>query len=73
VGSAYLAHARRIINKRTHDDDERELEEQRKLKAAELDVDEEDDLGVGDEDESPELLARDAREWKVYTLPIALY
>lgn len=69
VGSAYLAHARRIIQKRTHDDDEREADELAKQRAAAFAADAEDDLGVGEEEESPELLARDAKEWKVRSYP----
>lgn len=68
VGSAYIAHARRTIHKRTLEQDFAELEEQqRKLEEARANeaLNGEDDLGVSDEQESPELLARDAKEWKV--------
>jgi DnaJ homolog subfamily C member 2 len=68
VGSAYLAHARRTIHKRTLQEDLDELREQQRLleeNKANGAFNDEDDLGVGDEEESPELLARDAKEWKV--------
>ncbi|KAF9513586.1 hypothetical protein BS47DRAFT_1344064 [Hydnum rufescens UP504] len=67
VGSAYLAHARRTIHKRTLQEDFDELrEQQRQLdeNRANGAFNEEDDLGVGDEEETPELLGRDAKEWK---------
>lgn len=69
VGTAYLAHARRKIHKRTFDQDEAELEErQKKLQEEAANATVEDDFGVGDEPESAELLARDAKEWKVRPL-----
>lgn len=65
VGPAYLAHARRKIHNRTFDQDEQEYEErQAKLREEAANATGEDDFGVGDEEESPELLARDAKEWK---------
>ncbi len=67
VGSAYLAHARRTIHKRTLDQylEEEEAEGLGSQNPKVDRLDGEDDLGVGDEPESPSLLARDAKEWKV--------
>jgi len=56
-----------MIHKRTLEQDFEELrEQQRQLEESKANdaINGEDDLGVGDEEESPELLARDAKEWK---------
>lgn len=65
VGPAYLAHARRILNKKTFAEDDRDEE----LKAADAiaagtEGPIEDDLGVGDEPESRDLLLLDPKDWK---------
>ncbi|KAH7925331.1 DnaJ-domain-containing protein [Leucogyrophana mollusca] len=66
AGAAYLAHVRRSINKLSFEEYDRHVEDERKRQEA-LNADGlngEDDLGVGDEEESPELLLLDAKEWK---------
>ena len=40
-------------------------EEQKRRRNLEQEADEEDDLGVGDEEETEELLSLDPKEWKV--------
>ncbi|KAF8318823.1 DnaJ domain-containing protein [Cantharellus anzutake] len=66
VGHGYYAHARRTVHRRTLDQDLDEQEAERlkneSSKANGLEI--EDDLGVGDEPESRDLLALDAKEWK---------
>ena len=66
AGAAYLAHVRRQVHNLSHEEIDRQAEEERKrLAAANGDDNGEDDLGVGEEEESEELLAQDAKEWKV--------
>ncbi|TDL20653.1 DnaJ-domain-containing protein [Rickenella mellea] len=65
VGPAYLAHVRRAVNNRTFEDDDLAEEERRAAEAGSASgLDGEDDLGVGDEEETEELLALDPKEWK---------
>ena len=65
VGPAYLAHVRRSIHNHSFEEHDKHEEERRKrVKNDEGDANE-DDLGVGDEEEPPELLALDPKEWKV--------
>lgn len=66
AGPAYLAHVRRAINKLSFEEyDQQVEEEQKRLDALQADgLNGEDDLGVGDEEESPELLLLDPKEWK---------
>jgi hypothetical protein len=69
VGPAHLNHLRLALH-HNHDfsafDAHVEAEKQAKEKLyASGSVGSEDDLGVGDEEESPELLALDPKEWKV--------
>lgn len=66
VGPSYLAHARRILGNKTFAEDDRDEE----LKFAEganasAEGPIEDDLGVGDEPESSDLLLLDPKDWKV--------
>ena len=70
AGAAYLAHVRRTINNLSFEQyDEEVEEEQKRLEALNADgINGEDDLGVGDEEESPELLLLDPKEWKVSLL-----
>ena len=67
VGRAYLAHVRREIDKLTFEEyDKREKEEQRRRETLNGDaLNPEDDLGVGDEEETLDLLSLDPKEWKV--------
>ncbi|KAG9056102.1 hypothetical protein FS842_000331 [Serendipita sp. 407] len=64
VGPAYLAHARRVLNNKTFAEDDRDQE----LKADGNEVGEEglleDDLGIGEEPESSDLLLLDPKDWK---------
>ena len=65
VGPAYLAHVRRSIHNHSFEEhDKHEAERRERAKSEEADGNE-DDLGVGDEEETPELLALDPKEWKV--------
>lgn len=62
-GPSYLGHVRRNLNSRSFEEDD--AEEAVRV-AAELEGDEEeDDLGVGEESESEDLLASDPKEWKL--------
>ena len=66
AGRAYLHHVQRTVHNLSFDDHDVYLEEERK-REAELNGDGlngEDDLGVGDEEEPPELLQLDPKEWK---------
>jgi hypothetical protein len=67
VGRAYLAHVRREIDKLTFEEyDEREEEERKRQELLNGDaLNPEDDLGVGDEEETLDLLSLDPKEWKV--------
>jgi DnaJ family protein C protein 2 len=65
-GPAYLAHVKRTLYGLSFEDEDaaREAEEGRKNGGAGK-GEEEDDLGVGDEEETEELLSLDPKEWKV--------
>ena len=66
VGSAYVAHVRRAINNHTFEQHDELAEEQRRQALLNGNGEnEEDDLGVGDEPESDDLLLLDPKEWKV--------
>jgi DnaJ homolog subfamily C member 2 len=67
AGAAYLEHVRRAVKKLSFDEyDAHLLEEEKRLAALSgADAGVEDDLGVGDEEESPDLLLLDPKEWKV--------
>jgi len=70
AGAAYLAHVKRTLNNFTFEQYDKQLEEeQKRLEALNADgLNGEDDLGVGDEVEGPELLLLDPKEWKVCIL-----
>lgn len=73
AGPSYIGHVRRRLNQRTFEQDD---EEEMARLAAELDaagVEDEGDLGIGDEPESADLLERDPKEWKVSLLHGALF
>lgn len=62
AGPSYLGHVRRNLNQRSFVEDD---EEESARVAAELETgEEEDDLGVGEESESEDLLASDPKDWK---------
>jgi hypothetical protein len=67
AGPAYLDHVRRAIKNLTFEEHDRLAEEERKRHKALLEAGTpgEDDLGVGEEEESEELLSLDPKEWKV--------
>ena len=65
VGPAYLAHIRRSIHNHTFEEHDKHEEERRKRAQSDDGEANEDDLGVGDEEETPDLLALDPKEWKV--------
>ncbi|KZT01331.1 DnaJ-domain-containing protein [Laetiporus sulphureus 93-53] len=66
VGPAYLAHVKRAVHKLTFEEHDKHAEDERKrlevLHGAGING--EDDLGVGDEEETEELLSLDPKEWK---------
>ncbi|KAI0705677.1 DnaJ domain-containing protein [Earliella scabrosa] len=66
AGQAYLAHVRRAVHNLTFEEHDKHAEEERKrleaLSGAGSTV--EDDLGVGDEEETEDLLMLDPKEWK---------
>ncbi|KAH7101248.1 DnaJ-domain-containing protein [Auriculariales sp. MPI-PUGE-AT-0066] len=66
AGSAFSAHIRRVKNNVTFEEDDRLAEEQRRLETERLAAEHaaENDLGVGEEEESLTLLALDPKEWK---------
>lgn len=66
AGPAYLAHARRAVHNLSFEEHDKHVEEERKRFEA-LNgngLNGEDDLGVGDEEETLELLTLDPKEWK---------
>jgi hypothetical protein len=67
AGSAYLAHVRHQVHNLSFDEIDKHAEEERlRLEALNGNgVNGEDDLGVGDEEESETLLMLDPKEWKV--------
>ena len=66
AGPAYLAHARRIIgNKTFSQDDEDEAARLSNGSPNGSNDKVEDDLGIGDEPETPDLLFLDPKDWKV--------
>ncbi|KAH8990745.1 DnaJ-domain-containing protein [Lactarius akahatsu] len=65
VGPAYLAHVRRTVHDLSFEEHDKHVEEeQKRLRDLEQEGFEEDDLGVGDEEETEELLSLDPKEWK---------
>ncbi|KAF8523672.1 DnaJ-domain-containing protein [Gautieria morchelliformis] len=68
TGAAYHAHVRRTVHKRTFDEDEiAQAEESRRRAQSNVNGDDKngaDDLGVGDEEETVDLLLLDPKEWK---------
>ncbi|KAH9968062.1 DnaJ domain-containing protein [Russula dissimulans] len=65
VGPAYLAHVRRIVHDLSFEEHDRHVEEEQKRRRnLEQEGDDEDDLGVGDEEETEDILSLDPKEWK---------
>ncbi|EST10198.1 DnaJ [Kalmanozyma brasiliensis GHG001] len=64
VGPAFLAYKRRQLNNLTFAEDDKIIGDSLAAAAAAAAANGDDDAGVGDEDESDELLARDPKEWK---------
>ncbi|SPO25028.1 probable ZUO1 - zuotin [Ustilago trichophora] len=64
VGPAFLAHKRRELNNLSFSEDDKIISDSLAAAAAAAAANGDDDAGVGDEDESDELLARDPKEWK---------
>jgi len=65
VGPAYLAHVRRVVHDLSFEEHDKHVEEaQKRRQNLEQEADE-DDLGVGDEEETEDLLTLDPKEWKV--------
>lgn len=60
VGPSFLRHAQRIRHKRTFSEDDR-MQALKNVKKVE-----DDDAGEISEDEDPQMLLRDAKDWKVY-------
>lgn len=66
VGPAYLAHVRRVVHDLSFEEHDKHVEEEQKRRRnLEQGADEEDDLGVGDEEETEDILSLDPKEWKV--------
>ncbi len=67
VGAAYLAHVRRAVHNLSFEEhDKHAEEEQKRFKALNGNgLNGEDDLGVGDEEETEDILSLDPKEWKV--------
>jgi hypothetical protein len=66
VGPAYLAHVRRTVHDLSFEEHDKHVEEEQKRRRdLEQEGYEEDDLGVGDEEETEDLLSLDPKEWKV--------
>ena len=59
------------MHNHSFEDHDKHLEEERKRHEELHGGGEEDDLGVGDEEETPDLLALDPKEWKVRGLNVA--
>lgn len=68
VGPAYLAHVKRSIHNHSFEEHDKHIEEERRKAADGRDMGEEDDLGVGEEEEDESLLALDPKEWKVSSI-----
>ncbi|SOV07231.1 probable ZUO1 - zuotin [Ustilago sp. UG-2017a] len=64
VGPAFLAHKRRQLNNLSFAEDDKIIGDKLAAEAAAAAANGDDDAGVGDEEESAELLARDPKEWK---------
>ena len=75
AGPAYLAHVRRAVYNHTFEEADKHAEEERKrLEALHSNgTGIEDDLGVGDEEETEELLSLDPKEWKVRASAVTLH
>jgi hypothetical protein len=71
AGPAYLAHVKRAVHNLSFDEHDKHAEEERKrLEALHgVSTNGQDDLGVGDEEETEDLLSLDPKEWKVKTSP----
>lgn len=65
VGPAYLAHVRRVVHDLSFEEHDKHVEEvEKRRRNLEQEADE-DDLGVGDEEETEDVLSLDPKEWKV--------
>lgn len=75
AGSSYLAHVRRALKDLSFDAYDKLIEQDRlRIEALRVDgLNGEDDLGVGDEEESPTLLLLDPKEWKVCLFSVFLF
>jgi DnaJ homolog subfamily C member 2 len=67
AGPAFLAHVRHQVHNLSFEEIDKHAEEERKrLEGLNGNApNDEDDLGVGDEEESEDLLTLDPKEWKV--------
>ena len=65
VGPAYLAHVRRVVHDLSFEEHDKHVEEEQKRRRNLEQEADEDDLGVGDEEETEDLLLLDPKEWKV--------
>jgi DnaJ homolog subfamily C member 2 len=66
AGPAYLAHVLRAVHELSFEEHDKHMqEEQQRRRNLEQEADEEDDFGVGDEQENEDLLSLDPKEWKV--------
>jgi hypothetical protein len=65
VGPAYLAHVRRVVHDLSFEEHDKHVEEEQKRRRNLEQEADEDDLGVGDEEETEDILSLDPKEWKV--------
>lgn len=65
VGPAYLAHVRRVVHDLSFEEHDKHVEEEQKRRRNLEQEADEDDLGVGDEEETEDILLLDPKEWKV--------
>jgi len=65
VGPAYLAHVRRAVHDLSFEEHDKHVEEEQKRRRNLDQLADEDDLGVGDEKETEDILLLDPKEWKV--------
>ncbi len=70
AGPSYLGHVRRQLNQRSFEQDD-EAEQSRLEAEIQATGGEDDDLGIGEEEESADLLERDPKEWKVSSFHLA--
>ncbi|ORY89322.1 putative Zuotin [Leucosporidium creatinivorum] len=64
AGPAFLSHARRVLNQRSFEEDDRLLAEERAKNGGDVVEEDDADAGLGDEQEEKSLLQQDPKLWK---------